>query len=182
MTKTRFFLYFDKVLAYLRMVFAITIALPATIVFSGLALGFVTGGHGFQEMAEGLLGNSALVQRQLGTPVAAGQIAICKSASLPSKELDFTSPPLSCPAIEVVSYDKYVDLIAKFIRNVYLFLVLLSALIYWMLFTRKDMIWRWAQPGKIDPELNAVHAHESRHQNDAVVSDARPITNPTRLR
>ncbi len=158
MTKTRFFLYFDKVLAYLRMVFAITIVLPATIIFSVLAVGFVIGGQGFQELAEGLLGNSALVQRQLGTPVAAGQIAICKSSSLPSKELDFTSPP-ACPAIEVVSYDKYVGLIAKFIRNVYLFLVLLSALIYWMFFTRKDMIWRWAEPGAgLTLELNAADA------------------------
>ena len=74
MNKSRFFLYLDKVLAYLRLVFAITIVLPATLVFSALALGSVVGGQGFQGMTEGLLGNSALVQRQLGTPVAAGQI------------------------------------------------------------------------------------------------------------
>ena len=160
MNKTRFFLYFDKVLAYLRLVFAITIVLPATLVFSALALGSVVGGQGFQGMAEGLLGNSALVQRQLGTPVAAGQIAVCKYT--PGKELSRVVPD-ACPEIEVVSYDKYVGLIAKFIRSLYLFLVLLSAVFYWLMFTRKAMFLRWSQPdvwfySGLTPKINAADA------------------------
>lgn len=142
MNKTRFFLYYDQALAYLRVVFAVTIVLPGSIVFSALAFGSVVGGQGFHGMAEGLLGNSALVQRQLRTPVVAGEIAVCKYT--PGKELS-NVVPADCPAIEVVSYDKYVALIAEFFRSVYLFLVLLSAVFYWLLFTRKAMFLRWAQ-------------------------------------
>lgn len=160
LNKTRFFLYYDKVLAYLRVVFAVTIVLPATLVFSGLALGSILGRQGFHGMAEGLLGNSALVQRQLATPVAAGQIAVCKYT--PGKELS-NVVPAACPAIEVVSYDKYVALIAKVFRSVYLFLVLLSAVFYWLLFTRKAMFLRWAQPDAwfysgLTPKINAADA------------------------
>jgi len=38
LNKNRFFHYYFKVLAYLRMVFAIAIVLPATLLFSALAL------------------------------------------------------------------------------------------------------------------------------------------------
>ena len=161
MNKTHFFLYLDKVLAYLRLVFAITIVLPATLVFSALALVSVLSGQGFQGMAEGLLGNSALVQRQLGTPVAAGQIAVCKYT--PGKELGRVVPD-ACPEVEIVSYDKYVGLIAKFIRSFYLFLVLLSAVFYWLMFTRKAMFLRWAQERdtlvltRLTLEVNAADA------------------------
>ena len=161
MLALRFFLYFDKVLAYLRMVFAITVVLPATLVFSALALVSVMGQQGFHGMAEGLLGNSALVQRKLDTPVGADQIAVCKYT--PGKELSEVVPP-ACATIEVVSYDKYVGLIAKFIRNLYLFLVLLSAVFYWLMFTRKAMFLRWAQERDslafttLTPKVNAADA------------------------